>query len=100
MKITFDLHFSRVIKSAEEIEVMRYVIRVSSEAHKVVMRKVRPGLGEFQGEAEFQRYLYAVGGCRHVSYTCICGSGYNSSILHYGHASAPNNRIITDGDMW
>ncbi len=35
----------------------------------------------------------------HASYTCICGSGENSAILHYGHAGAPNEKVITDGEM-
>ena len=26
-------------------------------------------------------------------------SGYTSSILHYGHAGAPNDKVIRDGDM-
>ena len=26
--------------------------------------------------------------------------GHNCSILHYGHAGAPNNKYIQDGDMW
>lgn len=54
---------------------------------------------EFQGESEFLHHSYAVGGCRHVSYTCICGSGENGSILHYGHANAPNDKTVHDGDM-
>lgn len=54
---------------------------------------------EYQGEAQFLHHSYFVGGCRHVSYTCICGSGKNGSILHYGHASAPNDKVILDGDM-
>ena len=31
-------------------------------------------------------------------YTIFC-SGGNSSILHYGHAGAPNEKEIRDGDM-
>ncbi|XP_066585520.1 xaa-Pro dipeptidase isoform X2 [Prorops nasuta] len=89
----------RVIKSAAEIEVIRYVVKISSDAHKAVMRVVKPGMAEFQAEAAFMHYVYTVGGCRHVSYTCICGSGHNASILHYGHAGAPNNRVVKDGDM-
>ncbi|XP_028049802.1 xaa-Pro dipeptidase isoform X2 [Monomorium pharaonis] len=89
----------RVIKSPQEIEVLRYVCKISSEAHKIIMRSMRPGIPEYKAEAWFLHHVYAEGGCRHVSYTCICGSGHNSSILHYGHAGAPNNKVIQDGDM-
>jgi Xaa-Pro aminopeptidase len=43
-----------VIKTEEEIEVLRYVAAASSAAHKVVMRKVRPGTKEYQAEAAFK----------------------------------------------
>ncbi|KAG9436528.1 xaa-Pro dipeptidase [Apis mellifera carnica] len=89
----------RVIKSPQEIEVLEYVIKISSDAHKSIMHMVKPGLAEFQAEAAFMHYVYSMGGCRHVSYTCICGSGHNASILHYGHAGAPNNKIMNDGDI-
>ncbi|XP_055538050.1 xaa-Pro dipeptidase isoform X1 [Wyeomyia smithii] len=89
----------RVIKSPAEIEVLRYVARVSSDAHKQVMKQIRPGWHEYQGESVFLHHSYSVGGCRHMSYTCICGAGSNSAILHYGHAGSPNDRLIQDGDM-
>ncbi|KAH8382169.1 hypothetical protein KR009_002111 [Drosophila setifemur] len=89
----------RVIKSPAEIEVLRYVAKVSSDAHIKVMKFMRPGRMEFEGESLFLHHSYSVGGCRHASYTCICGSGTNSSILHYGHAGAPNDRPVKDGDM-
>ncbi|CAH0727092.1 unnamed protein product, partial [Brenthis ino] len=89
----------RVIKTPEEIEVMRYVCKVSSDAHKQVMLYTRPGLIEYQCESVFLDHCYRVGGCRHVSYTCICGSGHNGATLHYGHAGAPNAKMIRDGDM-
>ncbi|NWW82841.1 PEPD dipeptidase, partial [Climacteris rufus] len=47
----------------------------------------------------FQHYCYTRGGMRHTSYTCICGSGENSSVLHYGHSGAPNDKTIEDGDL-
>jgi len=89
----------RVIKTDMELEVLRYTNRISSEAHKEVMRRVQPGMYEYQMESIFQQYAYSNGGMRHVSYTCICGTGNNASILHYGHAGAPNDKLIRDGDM-
>ncbi|XP_063221141.1 xaa-Pro dipeptidase isoform X2 [Bacillus rossius redtenbacheri] len=89
----------RLIKTPLEMEVMRYVNRVSSDAHVLVMRNAKPGMKEYEAEALFAHHCYAVGGCRHVAYTCICGSGENGAILHYGHASDPNDRTIKDGDM-
>uniref|UniRef100_A0A674AZT3 Xaa-Pro dipeptidase n=1 Tax=Salmo trutta TaxID=8032 RepID=A0A674AZT3_SALTR len=50
-------------------------------------------------ECLFQHYCYSHGGMRHTSYTCICGTGNNGSVLHYGHAGAPNDKTIDDGDM-
>lgn len=64
------------------------------------MKAVQPGMKEYQCEAVFLYQAYFHGGCRHAAYTCICGSGENGSILHYGHASAPNEKTISDGEMW
>eukprot|EP00850_Spirogloea_muscicola_P002333 SM000009S23462 [mRNA] locus=s9:180661:188867:+ [translate_table: standard] len=89
----------RVTKSEEELDLLRYVNRISSEAHVEVMRKASPGMMEYQLEADFQHYVYHEGGCRHCSYTCICATGENSAVLHYGHAGAPNDRRLEDGDM-
>ncbi|CAF90443.1 unnamed protein product, partial [Tetraodon nigroviridis] len=64
-----------------------------------VMKHVRPGQKEYEMESLFEHYCYTKGGMRHTSYTCICGTGTNSAVLHYGHAGAPNDRTILDGDM-
>jgi hypothetical protein len=83
-----------------ELDVLRYVNKISSAAHIHVMRTIHSGMMEYQAEATFLNYTYLVGGCRYVSYTCICSSGENGSVLHYGHAAAPNSRRVYDGDMW
>lgn len=31
---------------------------------------------------------------------CALYSGENAAVLHYGHAGAPNDRTIKDGDIW
>jgi len=89
----------RVFKTQMELDVIRYSNKISSDAHKEVMKHIRPGMKEYQLESLFKHYVYARGGCRFVSYTCICGSGDNSATLHYGHAGAPNDKTIEDGDM-
>lgn len=89
----------RVIKSDMEIALMQYANDVSSEAHIEVMRQIKPGMKEYQLESIFLHHAYMYGACRHCSYTCICATGDNSSILHYGHTAAPNDRTLNDGDM-
>ena len=89
----------RVIKTPQELEIIRYTNRVSSEAHIEVMKSIRPGMTEYQLESVFKHYCYYNGGARHMSYTCICGSGENGAVLHYGHAGAPNEKTIQDGDI-
>ncbi|XP_025023272.1 xaa-Pro dipeptidase isoform X2 [Python bivittatus] len=66
----------RVIKTDMELEVLRYTNKISSEAHKEVMKAVKPGMKEYELE-----------------------SGDNSSVLHYGHAGAPNDKTIEDRDL-
>jgi Xaa-Pro dipeptidase len=90
----------RVIKSPAEIDLLRYTNWVSSMAHVATMRTCQPNMMEYQLESTFLHYTYYYGGMRHMAYTCICGCGPNSSILHYGHAGRPNSgRVLQTGDM-
>ncbi|RDX74139.1 Xaa-Pro dipeptidase, partial [Mucuna pruriens] len=89
----------RVIKSELEIALIQYANDISSEAHVEVMRKTKVGMKEYQLESIFLHHTYMYGGCRHCSYTCICATGDNSAVLHYGHAAAPNDKTLKDGDM-
>jgi len=98
-KLVADLSECRVSKSPAEIEIMRYVVGMTADAHKAVMRTVKPGMYEYQLESTFLHHCYFNGGCRNVGYTPICASGPNGATLHYGHAALPNDRQIQDGDM-
>jgi len=85
----------RLIKSEEEIKLMRYVNKISSYAHCEVMKACKPNMKEFELEAMFLHLIYVNGRCRHTAYTCICGSGKNGATLHY-----PNNdKDIKQGHM-
>lgn len=89
----------RVVKTAAELDALRYAAKISSAAHMAVMRAIRPGMHEYECEAVFLAHAYRHGGARHVCYTCIVGGGSSGAVLHYGHAGAPNNQVIRDGDM-
>ena len=89
----------RVIKTEKEIELMRYIVGISSDAHKHVMLTTKPSMMEYQLEANFRHFAYYHGGARHMSYTCICAAGNNGATLHYGHAGAPNAAPVKPGHM-
>jgi len=89
----------RVIKTKMEMDVLRYANKISSLAHMHVMRTIKPGMKEYQAESTFQHHIYFHGGARHVCYNCISASGRSGAVLHYGHAGAPNDQTIKDGDM-
>jgi len=90
---------SRVSKSPAELELMKYVSKVTSDAHVEVMRKAAPNQPEYMHEALFKHHIYVNGGCRNTAYTPICACGPSSAVLHYGHAGAPNARIMTKDDI-
>lgn len=56
-------------------------------------------MAEYELEARFLYEIYAHGGCRKAAYTSICACGPNGAVLHYGHAGAPNDRVLRGSDM-
>ena len=87
------LHDMRLFKSKGEISAMRKSAKVAVEAHKRAMRLARPGLYEYEIEAEFRHEFRRHGGC--VSYSPIVGGGSNACILHY----VENRAVLKDGDL-
>ena len=90
---------NRVIKSDAEVALLQRVNDIASDAHMEVMRGAKPGMFEFQLESLFLHHCYYNGGCRMAAYTAICGCGPQGATLHYGHAGAPNDQQVKDGDM-
>ncbi|KAG7242586.1 hypothetical protein INR49_020299 [Caranx melampygus] len=77
----------RLLKTDMELEVLRYTNRISSEAHKMIMKHVKPGQKEYEMESLFQHYCYTKGGMRHTSYTCICGTLFDMGGEYYCYSS-------------
>lgn len=88
------LHEQRLFKSSAEIKVMQHAANISARAHAMAMKVVKPGMFEYQLEAEFD-YEFTRSGCRRSAYAPIVGSGNNGCILHY----VDNNQVIKDGDL-
>lgn len=89
----------RVHKTEMEIQAMKYANEIASAGHVAMLQACGPGMMEYELESTFLHRCYGGGGCRHAPYTPICASGPNGAVLHYGHAGAPNNRQLQDGDM-
>ena len=87
------LHEMRLIKSKAEIAVMRRAAQISAAAHRRAMQVCRPGMMEYEIEAEFQAIFRRHNGW--PAYTPIVGGGANACILHY----IENNKPLKDGDL-
>lgn len=88
------LHEQRLYKSAAEIRIMKRAAQVSAKAHRRAMQACRPGLYEYQLEAELQ-YEFAMGGARFPAYSSIVGGGANACVMHY----VENDAKLRDGDL-
>jgi len=87
------LHDMRLYKSRAEISAMRKAARIAVQAHTRVMGFVRPGLFEYEVEAEFAHEFRRNDAW--MSYSPIVGSGANSCTLHY----VSNGAQLRDGDL-
>lgn len=85
----------RGIKSAYEIQMLRKVCDISARAHVQAMKTIKPGMREWEIGALMQ-YCFAREGCEFYGYPPICGSGPNSTILHY----MANRRLMNRGEIY
>ncbi|TWI61535.1 Xaa-Pro aminopeptidase [Pseudoduganella lurida] len=84
----------RVVKDAGEQALMLRAGQISGAAHVRAMRAARPGMFEYELEAELL-YEFRRNGAQFPAYTSIVASGANSCILHY----SSNDRRTQDGDL-
>lgn len=84
----------RLIKSPYELAVMRKAAEISVDAHKRAMRATRPGIMEYEVEAEILHEFYRRGS-RAPAYTSIVAGGGNACVLHY----ITNQAQLRDGDL-
>ena len=88
------LHGMRLVKSDSELTLMRKAADIAVEAHNVAREMAKPGVYEYEIQAEMERIFRKHGG-NGPAYPSIVASGANSCILHY----IENNRQMQDGDL-
>ncbi len=88
------LHDLRLVKSAAEQRLLRRAGAITAGAHIRAMQHCKPGVYEYQLEAELT-HEFARLGARHPAYPSIVGSGDNACTLHY----VQNSARMRDGDL-
>jgi Xaa-Pro aminopeptidase len=89
------LHEMRLIKSPEEIDVLRRAAAITAEAHTEAMRAAgRTARGEHEIEALVD-YTFRRRGGTCPGYPTIVGGGANATILHY----VENNGSLARGQL-
>ena len=84
----------RLHKSEYELTLIRKAVEIAAEAHNLALAKRRPGLYEYELQAEME-YLFRLRGGLGPAYPSIVASGKNACILHY----VENNRQMQDGEL-
>jgi Xaa-Pro aminopeptidase len=76
------IHEMRLFKDIHEIEIMRRAAAISARAHIRAMQACKPGMREYQLEAELL-HEFRNSGSQSVAYNSIVAGGANACILHY-----------------
>lgn len=84
----------RAIKANTEIELTQKACNITRDAFIRVLKFVKPGVKEYEIEAEIIHEFIRQGGTGHA-YSPIIASGKNANILHY----TDNNQVCNDGDV-
>jgi len=88
------LHEMRLVKSKAEVRAMSRAMEISCGAHRRAMAVCRPGMTEYEIEAELN-YEFMTAGSRRTAYSSIVAGGANACVLHY----TDNRDTLRDGDL-
>ncbi|MBC5811345.1 MAG: aminopeptidase P N-terminal domain-containing protein [Candidatus Eremiobacteraeota bacterium] len=88
------LHEMRLVKTPDEIAIMRRAAEASRAGHEAGMRATRPGMWEYELEA-IMEYRYRMAGAQDIAYSSIVAGGANATVLHYN----TNREQLQDGDL-
>lgn len=84
----------RSVKDAIEIDLMQTACNITEKGFKRVLGFVKPGVWEFEIEAEYM-HEFLRNRSKGFAYTPIIASGNNANVLHY----IENNQQCQDGDL-
>ena len=84
----------RSIKTKEEVDVLKVAIDITHRAFERVMKFVKPGVMEYEIEAEITHEFLRNRATGHA-YGCILASGDRARVLHY----VDNNQECKDGEL-
>lgn len=88
------MHRIRSHKTAEEVKQVQHAIAITGKAFQRVLGFVKPGVKEYEIEAEIT-HEFIRNGSRGHAYTPIIASGRNACVLHY----ITNDDTCKDGDV-
>ncbi|MDE0646128.1 MAG: Xaa-Pro aminopeptidase [Gammaproteobacteria bacterium] len=94
MNLSLSLHELRLKKSKLEQQTMRRAAEITAQAHIRAMKSCKPGLYEWELDAEIQSEFLAHG-AHAPAYPSIVASGENACIMHY----VENSAQLTDGAL-
>ncbi len=88
------MHELRAIKSQAEIDQMQVANTITENAFKRVLKFVKPGVTEYEIEAEYL-HEFIRNRSKGFAYTPIIASGANACVLHY----IENSEVCKDGEL-
>ena len=94
INIPVNLSALRVIKEAEEIELIRKAVKISDDAFSEIVKFIKPGVSENEVAAELETTMRRMGSEK-PAFTTIVASGKRGSLPH----GVATEKLIVDGEF-